>query len=162
MEDLPVRRLRVIALDDPMVRQALMAAAPAAASPPRSGQSAYVIYTSGSTGLPKGVMVAHDALVNYVHWFHRFAYRVRPGAGVASPSFDAFGIELYPGLAAGGTLVVATVPDRSWTCDRLVETTIAAGERVAFTVPAMLAFSPAQAWRAARRCAGGVRRGAPR
>ena len=27
---------------------------------------AYVIYTSGSTGLPKGVMVRHDAVTNFL------------------------------------------------------------------------------------------------
>ena len=29
---------------------------------------AYVIYTSGSTGMPKGVMIAHHALINRLEW----------------------------------------------------------------------------------------------
>ncbi|WP_194905274.1 non-ribosomal peptide synthetase [Catenulispora rubra] len=70
---------------------------------------AYVIYTSGSTGRPKGVMVAHRSLLNYVLWFNR-EYGIGADDRMlvsSSPSFDAFGIELYPVLAAGGTLVVA-------------------------------------------------------
>ena len=70
---------------------------------------AYVIYTSGSTGRPKGSAIEHRSLANYVRWFIR-QFGLGPADRVlasTSPSFDAFGIELFPALAAGGTVVVA-------------------------------------------------------
>src|SRR4029077_13389761 len=69
---------------------------------------AYVIYTSGSTGRPKGVAVPHGGLANLVSW-HRLAYGVTPrdrSTLVASPGFDASVWEIWPVLAAGGSLHV--------------------------------------------------------
>jgi amino acid adenylation domain-containing protein len=76
---------------------------------PDPDRLAYIIYTSGSTGQPKGAMVEHRSLVNYVTWFVR-EYAVTAADRIlvsTSPSFDAFGVELYPTLVAGGTLVMA-------------------------------------------------------
>ena len=64
---------------------------------------AYVIYTSGSTGQPKGVMVTHRGLVNYVTW-SRSAYEVERGQGsvVHSPlCFDLTVTSLLTPLASG-------------------------------------------------------------
>ena len=61
---------------------------------------AYVIYTSGSTGAPKGVMVEHKELGNYLKWAKE-AYC--PGRAVVSSSlsFDATITSLYTPLLSG-------------------------------------------------------------
>lgn len=71
---------------------------------------AYVIYTSGSTGAPKGVMIAHRSLVNYV-WAIIHHYELRPSDRVlqfASLSFDVSAEEIFPALAAGAALTLRT------------------------------------------------------
>ncbi len=65
---------------------------------------AYVMYTSGSTGEPKGAMILHSGLVNYL-WWAIGAYKVEAELPVpvhSSISFDLTVTSLYPALLAGG------------------------------------------------------------
>ena len=65
---------------------------------------AYVMYTSGSTGEPKGAMILHGGLVNYLCWAIK-AYEVKEGGSIpvhSSISFDLTVTSLYPALLAGG------------------------------------------------------------
>ena len=67
---------------------------------------AYVIYTSGSTGQPKGAMIVHSGLVNYLWWAIE-AYAVEPGRSApvhTSISFDLTVTSLFTPLLAGGTV----------------------------------------------------------
>ncbi|MBF0099477.1 MAG: amino acid adenylation domain-containing protein [Desulfobacterales bacterium] len=67
---------------------------------------AYVIYTSGSTGLPKGTMIVHQGLVNYLVWAVKY-YRVAEGDGSvlhSSIGFDATITSLFTPLIAGRCL----------------------------------------------------------
>lgn len=71
---------------------------------------AYVIYTSGSTGAPKGVMVEHGGLLNYVNWALR-AYALEAGEAVAvstSLAFDATVTSIFCPLLSGRLLVLLT------------------------------------------------------
>lgn len=70
---------------------------------------AYVIFTSGSTGKPKAVEVMHANLAALIRW-HNEAFEVKPGtrtSHLAGLGFDASAWEIWPTLAAGGTLVLA-------------------------------------------------------
>jgi len=80
---------------------------PAVGSSPHSAATldtlAYVIYTSGSTGQPKGAMITHGALLNYLLWAVR---RYEAAAGVGAPlasslSFDLTVTSLFVPLLAG-------------------------------------------------------------
>ncbi|HEY0172221.1 MAG TPA: amino acid adenylation domain-containing protein, partial [Pyrinomonadaceae bacterium] len=69
---------------------------------------AYVIYTSGSTGVPKGVMIGHGSLANYVGWVAD-EYGVTPEDRLlqfASFSFDVSAEEIFASLTRGATLVL--------------------------------------------------------
>jgi amino acid adenylation domain-containing protein len=70
--------------------------------------TAYVIFTSGSTGKPKAVEVSHDNLAALIAW-HNEAFEVRAGtrtSHLAGLGFDASAWEVWPTLAAGGTLAL--------------------------------------------------------
>jgi amino acid adenylation domain-containing protein len=70
---------------------------------------AYLIYTSGSTGDPKAVEIGHDNLAALIDW-HRTAFAIAPGtrtSHLAGLGFDAAAWEVWPTLAAGGTLYLA-------------------------------------------------------
>ncbi|MCE2573782.1 non-ribosomal peptide synthetase [Motilimonas eburnea] len=74
---------------------------------------AYVIYTSGSTGQPKGVMIQHGALSNFL-----LSMQQQPGLtakdsllAVTSLSFDIHTLELYLPLITGAKVVIASRDD---------------------------------------------------
>ena len=69
-----------------------------------------MIYTSGSTGLPKGVMIEHRSLVNYIEAVSE-RYGFGPGdraVQFTSISFDVSGEDIFGCLTRAATLVLRT------------------------------------------------------
>jgi amino acid adenylation domain-containing protein len=76
----------------------------------RTENLAYVTYTSGSTGNPKGVMVEHRSLVNYLCWFTDF-FVVEKSINLpltTKLTFDASLKQLFPPLLNGGQLFLVS------------------------------------------------------
>ena len=72
------------------------------------GDCAYRIFTSGSTGKPKAVEITHGALANLIgHYLSALPMRQSDRMTMlASPVFDASVADIWPILAAGGTLII--------------------------------------------------------
>jgi iturin family lipopeptide synthetase A len=70
---------------------------------------AYVIFTSGSTGNPKGVMLEHRNLVNFVLSMqeHLALSTTSVVLGLTTFSFDIFVLEVFVALIQGARLVLA-------------------------------------------------------
>jgi amino acid adenylation domain-containing protein len=74
---------------------------------------AYIIFTSGSTGIPKGVMVPHRAVVNYLAWC-RSAYPVDAGTGapLCSPLWSDMSVtSIFLPLICGRSVVLLDQED---------------------------------------------------
>lgn len=80
---------------------------------------AYVIYTSGSTGQPKGTLITHGGLSNYLSWCKE-AYPLSEGHGAtihSSIAFDMAVTSLYAPLLVGATVYMA--PSHVATAEKL-------------------------------------------
>ncbi len=68
----------------------------------------YIIYTSGSTGIPKGVVIPHRGIIDYIDWA-RDCYRISESEVIGNQApffFDNSTLDIYLCLSCGATLVL--------------------------------------------------------
>jgi amino acid adenylation domain-containing protein len=91
---------------------------------PTEGSSnlAYVIYTSGTTGRPKGVMLEHRGVVNYITWAARTYVKNETAAFplYTGISFDLTVTSIFTPLVTGNTIYIYPGDDREFLLDGII------------------------------------------
>ncbi len=84
---------------------------------------AYVIFTSGSTGVPKGVMVAHYSIVNYVNWaVPKYVKAEKVTFPLfTSISFDLTLTSIFVPLLSGNTIRLYPEEENQFTIDQVLQ-----------------------------------------
>ncbi|MEP7341617.1 MAG: AMP-binding protein, partial [Acidobacteriota bacterium] len=84
---------------------------------------AYIIYTSGSTGEPKGVMIRHNSLVNYICWASEVYLKGRSldFALYSSLAFDLTVTSVYAPLVTGNAVRIYSPENRVMALPEILE-----------------------------------------
>ena len=99
----------------------------------------YIIYTSGSTGVPKGVVIPHRGIIDYIDWARK-TYPIGQNDVIGNQApffFDNSTLDIYLCLACGATLTL--IPEDLFAYPvKLIEFVRQAGVTTFFWVPSVM------------------------
>ena len=84
---------------------------------------AYIIYTSGTTAKPKGVMVEHASLLNYIHWASREYVNGEKSSFplFTNIAFDLTITSIFTPLATGNSIVIIDDDEQEMAISKVIE-----------------------------------------
>jgi amino acid adenylation domain-containing protein len=142
LERLPVGDWRAVAIDE-MALGTMPTEAPVVFSAPES--LAYVIYTSGTTGRPKGVLIEHRNVTNFVHTVRDLFHLTSADRVLqfASLGFDVSVFEIFGALLNGAQLYTVDSDERR-SLDQLDQVLVDQRITVVDLPPALMELLPAE------------------